>query len=93
MTTLVACSKCTHATGFVERPRLHACFSVFPNLIVITLRPSTQSFSSSVGAAHLHPNTMTINGRPNARVLCPEQKVAAKTLPGVTSTRSLDRKT
>jgi hypothetical protein len=51
MTTLVACSKCTHATGFVERPRLHACFSVFPNLIVITLRPSTQSFSSSVGAA------------------------------------------
>jgi hypothetical protein len=44
MTTSVACSKCTHATGFIERPRLHAYFSVFPNLIVITLRPSTQSF-------------------------------------------------
>ena len=89
MTTMVACNKCTHATGFIERPRMHACFSVFPNLIVITLRPSTQSFSSSVGAArHEVLTPPKYHGRPNARVLCPEQKVAAKTLPGVTSTRS-----
>jgi len=39
MTTLVACSKCTHTAGVIKRPRLHACSSIIPYLLAVSLSP------------------------------------------------------